>query len=121
MGLKTTHGCWSGPYSSFGIFRRAVARACDVDLERMEGFSRDAEYASWDSLPRDPIHALLNHSDCDGEIATPDLIPLADRLDAILPRLKELAGYPAWIPDAAVRFAEGCREAAAEDEPVKFA
>lgn len=89
MGLDTTHGCWHASYSSFDVFRQAVARVCGVDLDSMEGFCRTKKYVTWDSLAPDPIFALLNHSDCDGEIAVADLIPLADRLDGIVAKLAE--------------------------------
>ena len=112
MGLDTTHDCWHGSYSSFGKFREAVARRCGIDLDRMEGFCDDG--TPWNSLPPDPILALLNHSDCDGEIAIQDLIPLADRLDAIA------QGLSGWLTDAAIKFAAGCRAAASANEPVDF-
>lgn len=121
MGLKTTHGCWSGSYFSFAKFRRAVAKACGIDLDRMEGFGGCTR---WNSLPHDPIHALLNHSDCDGKIAKRDLIPLAEKLKVILPKLMKptrRSGNPAWIPVAAIEFAIGCRAAADEGKPVRFA
>ena len=38
MGLDTTHGCWSGPYSSFGRWREEIARVVGVPLPLMEGF-----------------------------------------------------------------------------------
>jgi hypothetical protein len=80
----------------------------------MEGFAGDDErFVPWASLPHDPIFALLDHSDCDGEIAVDDLLPLADRLDSLGPELGSWA-------DCATRFADGCRTAASRGEPVEF-
>ena len=112
MGLDTTHGCWHRSYSAFDAFRLAVAKACGIDLNRMEGFCNDG--VPWASMPPDPIFALLDHSDCEGEIAVRDLIPLADRLDAIAVAL------PGGWGEAAAKFAAGCRSAAAGNEPVEF-
>jgi hypothetical protein len=76
----------------------------------------------WDSLRPDPLHVLLSHSDCEGEIAVEDCIPLAERLEEIAPLL---SGGPPWHrgegADAkALQFAAGLREAAAAGEPVEF-
>lgn len=77
---------------------------------------------SWESLRPDPLHALLNHSDCDGEIAAEDCAPLADRLEELLPNLR--SRFPRWtdeeVREAARRWINGLREAAAADEPVGF-
>lgn len=76
----------------------------------------------WESLKPDPIHILLNHSDCEGEIAVEDCIPLAERLEEILPLLPE---EPKWHRGVSGRgraeqFAKGLREAAAAGDPVVF-
>ncbi len=79
----------------------------------MEGFCDHG--VPWDSLTPDPILALLKHSDCEGEIAVEDLLPLADRLYAIAPNIP---GW--WQSGAAIKFADGCRAAASKNEPVEF-
>lgn len=38
MGLDTTHGAWSGPYSMFMTFREWLGEQIDVPLPLMEGF-----------------------------------------------------------------------------------
>lgn len=123
MGLDTTHGCWSGPYSSFHRFRIEVAKAAGVPYMLMEGcfgpsvMPSDGEIdhthllatkprvanlvdvalewcpIKWSALRPDPIHTLLNHSDYEGEIAVEDLIPLADRLEELAP---DLPDEPKW-------------------------
>ena len=41
----------------------------------------------WDMLKPSPLHTLLNHSDCDGEINTADCLDLANALEELLPKL----------------------------------
>lgn len=77
---------------------------------------------SWESLKPDPIHVLLNHSDCEDDIAVEDCTPLAERLEEIAPQLGDT---PAWhrgetAQAKALQFAKGLREAAAASEPVVF-
>ncbi len=119
MGLDTTHNCWHGSYSSFMLFRIAIARKLGINLRSMKGFGTKPGIA-WDDLKPDPIYVLLNHSDCDGHIEVADLIPLADRLD-------ELAATPipcqngSWDwAERAKQFADGCRLAASQKQPVLF-
>ena len=77
---------------------------------------------SWDALRPDPIHVLLDHSDCEGEIAVADCLPLAARLEEIAPLLPD---EPNWhrgqsARAKALQFAAGLRVAAAAGEPVEF-
>ena len=77
---------------------------------------------SWDVLKPDALHVLLNHSDCDGEIAAEDCAPLADRLEELLPLLPTEydAGH---IGDWRVKtqtFIDGLRLAASRGEAVEF-
>ncbi len=99
----------------------------------MEGFGGTT---SWESIPFDPIHVLLKHSDCDGFIEVKDLLPLADRLDGVTPLLRMMdilesgdtsplhAPKPEmwfWTMEAkAERFAAGLRKAASLQERVEF-
>jgi len=76
----------------------------------------------WRALRPDPIHALLNHSDCEGEIPVEDCLPLAARLEEVADLLPD---EPKWHRGASARakalqFAAGLREAAAAGEPVEF-
>jgi hypothetical protein len=118
MGLDTSHNCWSGSYSGFGNWRETVASIVGINLPGMVGFGGSIK---WDSLEFRPVYVLLDHSDCDGEIATEHLIPLADDLDRIAEVLAEgECGTSGWKYRATVRFAAGCRDAAAAGEPVNF-
>lgn len=124
MGLDTTHDCWSGSYISFHSFREALAEAAGLPrLVTIEGFASRPRWR-WEDLPEDPIIALLNHSDCEGELPVEVLIPLADRLDELAEVLDAAQradedSFGGWGPSAP-RFAEGCRRAAAEGVPVEF-
>jgi hypothetical protein len=121
MGLRTTHDCWNGSYSSFDQWRNKLAAVAGIDLYQMKGFGGPIE---WDS--DDALSVLLSHSDCEGSIAVSDLLPLADRLDELMPRLEEYdAQHPTGHQDYSVawparRFANGLRHAAWLGEPVEF-
>lgn len=109
MGLDTSHDCWHGPYSSFHYWRNQLAIAAELPpLELMEGFYRGEDQIPWvliknsgaleqafesvkrsilDSLPikweclkPDPLHILLQHSDCEDDIKNADCKPIAESL-----------------------------------------
>ena len=136
MGLHLTHNCWSYPYTMFHEWRTVVASAAGIDLDRMEGYDDSDEAISWESLPTDPLHVLLTHSDTDGSIVAKDCLPLADRLDELIPHLPvmciasewpDLAEYEIKDPDnpdtarnLTVRFVDGLRLAARKGEDVVF-
>ncbi|MFF3547492.1 hypothetical protein ACFYXD_37380 [Streptomyces platensis] len=73
---------WS--YTSFGVFRRWLARAEGFALGEMHGFGGQRP---WNEVST-PLAPLLNHPDDNG----PDLTP--NQCAAILPRLQELADLP---------------------------
>jgi hypothetical protein len=76
----------------------------------------------WSVLKPDPLHVLLNHSDCDGEIAASDCGPVADRLTELLPLLPEGDGgghIGSWR-EKTQTFIDGLRKAAAAGEAVEF-
>lgn len=110
MGLDTSHDCWHGPYSSFNDFRRAVAKVLGFDLDSMVGFGG---LQSWDDLPADALHPLLNHSDCEGQLTPQECAGIMKRLREIAPDLGE------WQARAE-QFAAGCEQAAAAGEVVDF-
>lgn len=132
MGLRVSHDCWRASYSSFMQWRCVLAKAIGIALPVMEGFVdptdhtvplriRDYLPMRWDALKPDPLHVLLNHSDCDGELAVADLLPIAERLEQVGPNLPDDTGaFPDWNRKAAARFAKGLRAAAAAGEPVVF-
>jgi hypothetical protein len=147
MGLDVSHDCWHGAYSAFGTWRTKLAELAGIPLPLMEGFyepprgfpgaqARDElleniiygtgvhKYLplSWDILKPDPLHVLLNHSDCEGEIRYGMLRPLADRLESLLPLLPT---EPHWghignWQEKTQKFIDGLRLAAERHENVRF-
>ncbi len=77
---------------------------------------------AWSSLKRDPLHTLLNHSDCDGYIPWRKCGPLADRLEELLSLLPDESGgghIDSWR-GVTQRFIDGLRLAAERHERVVF-
>lgn len=140
MGLNVSHGCWSGSYGGFGRFREALATAANIPLPLMYGHYQDAlDFVNangspiarkiaacipiqWHTLTPDPIHVLLNHSDCDGIIEHKDLLSLAIRLDMLAVMMRESDGRHDVrdYSDAAETFALGCRHAHKAGECLTF-
>lgn len=119
MGLDTSHDCWHGAYSAFKRFR---VKLCEVagygDLEQREGFGGSKPWPE-----SDPLVKLLNHSDCDGEIAWQDCTPIADRLASLLPALEvagDGGGHIGSYHAVTVQFIAGLRLAASQEENVDF-
>ena len=121
MGLDTSHDCWHGPYSSFMRWR--VHLHSLLESKTIVGDPYEALKAAWNDGHYDdqtvPINVLMVHSDCDGEIATAMCGPIADALEALLPRMPERAVYDAYR-GATLRFINGLREAAEAGEDVEF-
>lgn len=140
MGLDTSHDCWHGPYSSFNEFRREVARFAGLPpLDLMDGFygGTEAQHYTknwpeswkaalpiqWESLKPDPLHLLLNHSDCEGKIAWEDALPIAKRLDAIGRKIDETACFKHGtnlLKDKIRQFSKGLKLASRRREDVDF-
>jgi hypothetical protein len=123
MGLDVSHDCWSGPYSSFMRFRCALARAAwGVDL--FTAYNDETQFAVLLSdHADDPIMPLINHSDCDGILQCDNLLSLAERLDALAPKLDTGPNPQVRLEpfsSAARKFAAGCRAAHAAGEDVVF-
>lgn len=126
MGLHVSHDCWTGSCGAFNDWRRKLAEALDIglDLDKMEYYC--ANGMPWSSLPPDPLHILLTHSDCEGDIAVEHLIPIVDRLEELMPKLKEqdqrCPGMPDFLTAVATteKFIEGLRLAADLGENVVF-
>ena len=109
---------WARPREGGPICGSPAGPALVSYIETVDGWLP----LKWDSLRPDPIHVLLYHSDCEGEIAVEDCIPLAERLEEIALILPD---EPAWhrgegARAKALQFAKGLRKAAAAGEPVKF-
>lgn len=116
MGLDTTHGCWHGPYSQFGHWRDAVAKAAGIDdwVHANPDPTSDELYGRWKKTPGDPLIILWSHSDCDGIIQSAQCIPLAEALLKLAPDMRGPAR------ENTLRFAAGLLLAASRDENVEF-
>jgi len=143
MGLDTSHNAWHGAYSAFMRWRREVAKAAGLPpLDLMEGFyiptteSRtnptffvggkgmddwrikmleESLPISWGILKPDPLHELLCHSDCDGQIAPENCGPIADSLERLIPKMPTPD-----MKDVTKAFVDGLRLAAQKGEPLAF-
>lgn len=126
MGLDTSHDCWSGSYGSFNEFRRVLAETINMDLNRMIGFGQvrvsnshdfiiEEPQLRWHEVPKDDLHILLNHSDCEGIIENKDCLALATRLQELAPLIEEK-----YYRDRAIQFAEGLIEAHHAGDDVEF-
>jgi len=124
MGLDTSHDCWHGSYGSFNRWRIEVARAAGLPpLDLMvghydgHGVTDPAILStlpiSWDAVRPTPLRLLLNHPDCEGELAWQDCAAIADALEALIPSMGE------WT-DRTQQFVNGLRLAAKRKENVDF-
>lgn len=146
MGLDTTHNAWHGAYSAFMRWRQIITKAAGLPpLLLMDGFYSPLSlrglptlYAGaathglqaldeqlpikWECLKPDPIHILLHHSDCDGEIAWADCGPIADSLERILPSLPkgDIGGHIGDVRDKTEAFIAGLRLAFERKENLEF-
>jgi len=69
--------------------------------------------------PSNPIHFLMTHSDCEGEIPAEMCGPMSDALQKIVDVMPERGTYDFAKP-ATLRFIAGLRKAAAAGETVDF-
>lgn len=149
MGLDVSHGAWRGSYGMFMCFRKVLTKAIGMPpLKFMEGFYEGSFHElydltptltdelnelhshlpiRWDVLKDDPLHVLLNHSDCDGEIPVKALQPLANRLEEVADAgMPNPEGWARWAEDPHIwerlarTFATGCRQAYLKNEPLTF-
>lgn len=142
MGLDTSHDAWHGAYSSFGGWRREVAIAAGL-IQKNETLFPKAYYdpdemrdspLDWDKLnkqtdcmgvwyeePEDPIFYLINHSDCEGVIQFQHLLPLADRLEKLVPLVdNQDFHFTDWQESKTQRFVDGLRAAYDAGEDLDF-
>jgi hypothetical protein len=76
----------------------------------------------WECLKPSPLHTLLYHSDCEGEIAADDCGPIADALEALIPLLpdEEAGGHIGNWREKTLQFVRGLRAAHAAGKPLDF-
>lgn len=140
MGLDTSHDCWHGAYSAFTAWRHEIAKAAgyqvlpvrysdgimtDTVMLEWHRYSDKNFMGEWDETPADPLHILFAHSDCEGVIKPKQAIPLADALEALLPKIEDgtIGGHIAkrgGLRACTEKFIIGLRAAAAAGEEVEF-
>lgn len=145
MGLNCSHDAWDGAYSAFHRWRCKIAEAAGLPpLELMEGFyNKDTLYFGrieelweskvtelgtrlpirWDCLKKSPLHELLYHSDCDGDIPWRRCGKIADELEKLLPAMEAFGdggGHIGAYKDKTQTFIDGLRDAFASKENLEF-
>ena len=142
MGLDTSHDCWHGSYGAFTRWRQKVAEIAGYavwSVKMEDGITRDTVmidwghiteqnlFGEWEQTPSDPLIVIIAHSDCEGVIHPEQGVPLADRLEALLPEIDKVSdeggGYitaRGGFGGATRRFIQGLRAAALAGEDVDF-
>lgn len=124
--LEMMDGFWGRGGTDDELTLRCAADFC----ERMKN-THDADALramaarpaiKWSTLAPSPLHILLNHSDCDGEIKAADCAPIADALEQLLPLLptEDGGGHIGVWREKTQAFIDGLRRAAAAGEAVEF-
>jgi hypothetical protein len=123
MGLNTTHGCFDGAYSSFGYFRKQIAKKIDVDLMSFTGFGGSVDFDTLDH----PIKPLLNHSDCDGSLTVDEAKSIVKGIDMILEKMEDvdaslllLENEDSWLKHKLIVFKQGAQFAIENNEEIEF-
>jgi hypothetical protein len=124
VGIDFSHTDAHWSYISFSRFRSALATFEGIDLEAMKGFRSDGD--SWDTVTT-PLKALLDHSDCDGDLSPEDCASIAPRLREAIDKIWP-AATSTWEqnPQASLHrsngllLAEGMESAAKAREPLEF-
>lgn len=131
MGLDTSHDCWHGAYSAFSRWRNKLAEVAGYELY-MHGpyetarinwgrITDDNIQGKWNETPKDPLIVLIAHSDCDGTIYPKQAVPLANRLEELLPLLKDDGGgHIGPYKKRTQLFIDGLRLAASKSEAIDF-
>ena len=112
MGLDLSHGEVHWSYSGFMRWREAVCRAAGFGRLREDYWEKSKQ--EWQSESPSPMHELLWHSDCDGEIPVEQCKPLADALEALVPKLEE------WARGHATGMVDALRSAAEDGAALEF-
>lgn len=76
----------------------------------------------WEALKPSPLHELLHHSDCEGDIAWKLCGPIADELERLIPLLPKTpaAGHIGDWRDKTQQFVDGLRAAFEAKENLNF-
>ena len=121
MGLDCSHDAFSGGYGRFNRFRQLVCSAAGGkfpphdDPQLDNGLIYYSDDFTGTSHPG--FHEFMSHSDCEGDISPEMCAMVANDLEELLPKIKEIDenGFK-WTS----QFIKGCREAHALNEPLEF-
>jgi hypothetical protein len=115
--LRVSESSWNGqiPTIYLGPHTDEMTRNC---IKRFE----ESLPIKWECLKPSPLHELLYHSDCDGEIPADSCGPIADELEKLMPLLPDTdgLGHIGNWKDKTKQFIDGLRAAAAAGEPLEF-
>lgn len=142
MGLDVSHDCFQGAYSSFSRWRNEVAKAAGFATAQVqfrgESYGKETVlcewhqftdkrcFGEWDKNPDNILYVLFFHSDCEGVIKPAQGLPLADALEELLPKLREMGKGEGHIKsrggyeETTIKFIAGLRDAAKAGEDVEF-
>lgn len=105
-------------YGGFGAVRKRLAESAGLgSLNDYKGYGGTKD---WPSVAEEPLVALLNHSDCDGELWASQIDHLADRLLAVSRNWQEAERPYASDRDKVEELAEVCRRCVADDGVLVF-
>ena len=93
-----------------------------LKYEGMASQYYDSLPIKWESLKLDPLHELLCHSDCDGDLKWKICAAMADRLQELIPLLpeEEAGGHIGVWKNKTQKFVDGLRLAYSKKENVEF-
>jgi len=132
MGLDTTHDAFHGAYSAFNRFRTIVCKAAGGSFPPHDNKELDPRMfylPDDDADTRYPgLWEFLKHEDCDGEISPEKCKQVADDLEALLPKIEEVApkeeaghiAHQGGYVEVTKKFIAGCRKAHELNETLEF-
>jgi len=92
-----------------------------IDWGHIASENPDHLNGEWVTAPSDPLIVLIAHQDCEGVIHPQHAEPLADRLEALLPKIPQSVDGLYGNPRAkAEQFIAGLRDAVSKGEDVDF-
>ena len=127
MGLDISHDAFSGAYSAFNRFRKAVCEATGGHWsDEVSGHDYWHFGDGFSNKTNPGLYAFLASNDCEGEIAPELVAKLADEMEGLLPLLEKSGdggghlSRDGGIGAVARKLIAGCRVAAAANEALIF-
>jgi len=111
MGLDFSHCNAHWSYRGFHHFRKRIAKAIGINLDKMSGFSDEGK--PW---PKYSLTPFLYHSDCDGQLEY-------EELEEIIPALKKIISsweYDDYDREQAEELIRGMEHAMKDGVPLFF-